>query len=524
MKLCNCLPRVVILYTSIFVIFLLMALPPHRSIFAQGNLTPPGPPGPGMKTLKQIEPRTPIEASGTFTISQSGSYYLTGNVTVDSGDAATITADNVSLDLNGFIIQSTDPFASGTGIVLSGDLMNVTISNGFIAGSVTQNAGVFSGGGFINGISSLSNGSYNLRVIGVSISGCMNDGILLSLNSVVESCSVNAVGGYGISAQTVSNSNAWNCGNTAIYAVNAVNCYGKSVGSGDGLHASTAINSSGHSAGNGYGLSANVANNCFGFSPGAASGLHAESATNCYGSSAGGGYGVDVKIASHCYGSSRTGSGIRATSADNCYGSTFNGLYGIIVKSALNCYGSGSGTATGINADLAIGCYATATNGIGLSARNAINCYAASTGNIGLSAVAVNNSYGQSGGVNAQGIQATVVNNSYGIGTFGNGIEAEVAQNSAGSSSNTSVSQGLYAKAALNCYGQSPGGAGLSAVTAQNCYGSHTGSFTTAAGLYAQSIAIGCYGTSVTGVGLDAFIANSCRGSSLNVTNKYNMP
>jgi len=44
------------------------------TLFAQGPLTPPGAPAPTMKTLAQIETRTPI-SSAPFTISQSGSYY-----------------------------------------------------------------------------------------------------------------------------------------------------------------------------------------------------------------------------------------------------------------------------------------------------------------------------------------------------------------------------------------------------------------------------------------------------------------
>lgn len=49
--------------------------------FAQGSLTPPGAPEPTMKTLDQIEARTPI-SSAPFTIIRPGSYYLTTNLTV----------------------------------------------------------------------------------------------------------------------------------------------------------------------------------------------------------------------------------------------------------------------------------------------------------------------------------------------------------------------------------------------------------------------------------------------------------
>ena len=45
-------------------------------VAAQGSLTPPGAPAETMKTLEQVEPRTPV-SSLPFTITQSGSYYLT---------------------------------------------------------------------------------------------------------------------------------------------------------------------------------------------------------------------------------------------------------------------------------------------------------------------------------------------------------------------------------------------------------------------------------------------------------------
>ena len=78
------------------------------AVLAQGPITPPGAPAPAMKTLDQIEPRTPI-SSLPFTISQSGSYYLTRNLqfTAATGPAILINANYVTLDLMGFTLSST---------------------------------------------------------------------------------------------------------------------------------------------------------------------------------------------------------------------------------------------------------------------------------------------------------------------------------------------------------------------------------------------------------------------------------
>ena len=101
----------------------LLALPALG--FAQGALTPPGAPAPSMKTLTQIEPRTPLQAgapgvsagaNGGFTINAAGSYYLTDNLAVTDGDGIRIDVSNVTLDLNGFTIASTSSAPAGTGV------------------------------------------------------------------------------------------------------------------------------------------------------------------------------------------------------------------------------------------------------------------------------------------------------------------------------------------------------------------------------------------------------------------------
>jgi len=101
-------------------------------VWGQGTLTPPSAPAPTFKTLQQIEPRTPI-SSVPFTISASGSYYLTGNVTITSTvNGITIAANDVQLDLNGFTITGTT--GNVAGIIVSGARANLIIHNGTVRG------------------------------------------------------------------------------------------------------------------------------------------------------------------------------------------------------------------------------------------------------------------------------------------------------------------------------------------------------------------------------------------------------
>jgi hypothetical protein len=81
-----------------------------------------------MKSLDQIQPRTPI-FSAPFIITNSGSYYLTTNLTVSSGDAIDINVSGVTLDLNGFTISSTAPSATGYAIQLNNGPSDVTPSS-----------------------------------------------------------------------------------------------------------------------------------------------------------------------------------------------------------------------------------------------------------------------------------------------------------------------------------------------------------------------------------------------------------
>jgi hypothetical protein len=288
------------------------------TLLAQGSLTPPGPPAPTMKTLQQVEPRVPI-SSAPFTISQPGSYYLTTNLTISSGDAITIATNGVTLDLNGFTIASTAPSATGYGILINSGLRNLTILNGSIQGGVTNDgSGVFSGPGFGYGIFYSGSAPQNVRVSGVSVSGCLYDGIYVGggASTTVENCVVRTVGSLGIVANTIRGCMALDCGSTAIDGKQVSDSRGESVGD-MGLHAITAQNCYGVSS-SGTGLYATTAQNCNGRSSGG-TGLYAAIAQNCYGYSSGGPSGLKAQNAAFCTGYRHGGRAIEATIANGCW-------------------------------------------------------------------------------------------------------------------------------------------------------------------------------------------------------------
>lgn len=90
-----------------------------------GDITPPpGAVAPTGKTLSEIEPRMALSAASS-SISDPGSYYLLNDV-----GRINISANNVSLDLNGFTVSNP----GGNGINVTTQIDGLHIRNGFVTG------------------------------------------------------------------------------------------------------------------------------------------------------------------------------------------------------------------------------------------------------------------------------------------------------------------------------------------------------------------------------------------------------
>jgi Right handed beta helix region len=162
---------------------LLSTLNPQLStLFAQGSLTPPRAPAPTMKSLDQIEPRTPISFLPT-NITASGSYYLTTNLT--GGTGITISANEVALDLMGFRLVG----GTGAGIAVSGARTNLVIRNGTVRGW---------GGKGVAGLLAVNSVFENLRITDNNDSG-----LEAGANNLVRDCLVmNNIIGINVGAGT----------------------------------------------------------------------------------------------------------------------------------------------------------------------------------------------------------------------------------------------------------------------------------------------------------------------------------
>jgi len=204
-----------------------------------GLLDPTGPPAQTMKTLHEVEPRiaindenTPGDANSLYIISEPGSYYLTGNITINFKHAILITSSDVTLDLMGYRIYSSYLFIPPGGgtidfdaIHLSAESKNIKISNGSVV-SNRQPSGMMYYKGFRYGIYSDDSSAQDISIAEMRIVGSRMDGIHLEgANIHVQSCDINSSTLSGIyigDDSTVSNCKIHDNGNavsTTVYGV-----------------------------------------------------------------------------------------------------------------------------------------------------------------------------------------------------------------------------------------------------------------------------------------------------------------
>ncbi|QQS07824.1 MAG: right-handed parallel beta-helix repeat-containing protein [Phycisphaerales bacterium] len=172
--------------------FALPALLLTGAILYAGPLNPPaGPITSTHKTLTEVEPRVAINSTNTpgdtnseFRIASSGSYYLTGNITVTAGRVGIeIAASNVTVDLNGFSIIGQAGSLSGA--TAFSTLSNITFKDGAIS---TIAAG-------------LQLGSVSAaRVERVNMQDITGIGLQVGTRSIVRNCIVRTTTSTGISA------------------------------------------------------------------------------------------------------------------------------------------------------------------------------------------------------------------------------------------------------------------------------------------------------------------------------------
>lgn len=155
----------------------------------QGFLTPPGPPGPTMRSLDEIEPRIPLnqtsapgDATCVFKITKPGSYMLTGNVKPPAGHHGILVAlllpGVVEVDMKGSTIDGSNAGATASGVsfTTTDDLWQFKMGNGTISN--------FAGGALLS--PSSTGGTIALHDLQIRGGGAgVNTGASLELKDVV---------------------------------------------------------------------------------------------------------------------------------------------------------------------------------------------------------------------------------------------------------------------------------------------------------------------------------------------------
>jgi hypothetical protein len=203
--------------SSMIVFVAVIALVCSWAIFVNaGSLNPSAPPAPTMKTLDEIyakidtikaDRRTPISSSDLpLTISQSGSYYLveTINFATQNTTGITITANDVTIDLNGYALIGPGKATGSSGNGISASGQRITVLNGSVCqwrGDGIQLGGI---GNQVRYVNSAENGGQGINVQkGSNVNNCTvasnnANGIYAWDGSVVSECICYENNGNGI--------------------------------------------------------------------------------------------------------------------------------------------------------------------------------------------------------------------------------------------------------------------------------------------------------------------------------------